>query len=128
MRAYYRMASSLRAWPEMKGIVAYGWFHDPAAFQENPHLEFMNRPYLEGGGALFRLEEATLESGFAENNPERVRRYQSGELRYHMHAAVWPREAALAGAGWSSIEQLQSDRKQFETWSQFVLDELTNRR
>ena len=39
-----------------------------------------------------------------------------------------PREAALAGAGWSSVTQLQSEHAQFETWSQFFLDELTNRR
>ena len=96
MRAYYRMASSLRGWPEIKGIVAYGWFHDPGAVKDNPHLAFMNRPYLECGGALFRLEEATPESGFAENNAERLRQYEAGELRYFMYAAVWPREAALA--------------------------------
>ena len=94
MRSYYRMALSLRAWPEVKAIVAYGWFHDPAAVAESPHLEFMNRPYREGGG-LFRLEPATPDSGFAENNAERLRRYHAGELRYHMYAAVWPRKRAL---------------------------------
>ena len=94
-RAYYRMADSLRGWPESKGIVAYGWFHDPAAVKDNPHLQFLNQPYVECGG-LFRLEAATPASGFAENNPERLRQYEAGELKYHMYAALWPRAEALA--------------------------------
>lgn len=40
--------------------------------------------------------------------------------------AVMPRESALADAGFSLLTELHSQREQFETWSQFVLDELMN--
>ena len=39
--------------------------------------------------------------------------------------AVAPREEALADAGFAPLAQLVSERSQFETWSQLVLDELT---
>jgi predicted NUDIX family phosphoesterase len=35
-----------------------------------------------------------------------------------------PREDALADAGFVSIERVRAERAEFETWSQFVLDEL----
>ena len=38
--------------------------------------------------------------------------------------AARPREAALAAAGFAPMAELLADRNAFETWSQFVLDEL----
>lgn len=38
--------------------------------------------------------------------------------------AAEPREDALAGAGWAPLAELREARHEFETWSQFVLDEL----
>jgi predicted NUDIX family phosphoesterase len=38
--------------------------------------------------------------------------------------AARPREAALADAGFAPLAELLADRERFETWSQFVLDEL----
>jgi predicted NUDIX family phosphoesterase len=38
--------------------------------------------------------------------------------------AAEPREDALAGAGWAPLSELWEARREFETWSQFVLDEL----
>lgn len=35
-----------------------------------------------------------------------------------------PREDALVGAGWETATELWNRREEFETWSQFVLDEL----
>ena len=40
-------------------------------------------------------------------------------------AAVRPREDALADAGFAPLAELVACRDEFETWSQFVLDELT---
>lgn len=39
-------------------------------------------------------------------------------------AAVEPREAAIADAGFAPLADLLAAREEFETWSQFVLDEL----
>jgi predicted NUDIX family phosphoesterase len=39
---------------------------------------------------------------------------------------VWPREAAIDEAGFSPLRDLLRKRDEFETWSQFVLEELAN--
>lgn len=41
---------------------------------------------------------------------------------------VEPREQALTRAGFASIEELRTQREEFETWSRFVLDVLTDER
>jgi predicted NUDIX family phosphoesterase len=38
---------------------------------------------------------------------------------------VWPREAAIDEAGFAPLRDLWRKRDEFETWSQFVLEELT---
>ena len=38
---------------------------------------------------------------------------------------VWPREAAIDEAGFAPVRDLFRRREEFETWSQFVLEELT---
>jgi predicted NUDIX family phosphoesterase len=38
---------------------------------------------------------------------------------------VWPREAAIDEAGFAPLADLLRHRDEFETWSQFVLEELT---
>jgi predicted NUDIX family phosphoesterase len=39
---------------------------------------------------------------------------------------VWPREAAIDEAGFAPFRELLRKRDEFETWSQFVLEELAN--
>jgi predicted NUDIX family phosphoesterase len=39
---------------------------------------------------------------------------------------AWPREEAIDEAGFATLEQLQTQRVEFETWSQFALAELSN--
>ena len=95
MRAYYRMARSLEMHPSIKGLTAAAWFHDPAAIAANPHLEWLNRPYLENGGLITTIGPAAPDSGFADHNADRRRRYDAGELKYHIGLAIWPRKAML---------------------------------
>ena len=99
MRAYFRMAQSLAQQREFKGFVAAAWFHDPAAVRDNPHLAALNAPYLQHGGYITRIGSANLDSGFAEHNLERRRKFEAGELSYGIHVAIWPRRAALEWAG-----------------------------
>jgi hypothetical protein len=40
---------------------------------------------------------------------------------------VWPREAAIDEAGFASLTDLLRHRDEFETWSQFVLEELSRK-
>ena len=41
---------------------------------------------------------------------------------------VWPREAAIDEAGFAPLANLLRHRDEFETWSQFVLEELASRK
>jgi hypothetical protein len=95
LRSYYRMARSLELQESIKGIIAEGWFHDPAAVAANPHLAWLNRPYLEEGGLIVNMGPAQATAGFMEHNIQRKEEFESGKLRYRIGVALWPREAAI---------------------------------
>lgn len=98
-RAYYRMARSLQAQPEIKAIACAAWFHDPEVVRRTPHLAPLNAPYLEWGGRILAsIGEAPPDSGFLDYSPERRRLYESRELRPQATLAVWPRRAAITWA------------------------------
>ena len=98
LRSYYRMTRSLELQPSIKGILASAWFHDPAVVAANPHLAWLNRPYLEEGGLIATTGPAAADAGFSEHNTDRERRHASGQLQYRIGVAIWPRAAAL---GWA---------------------------
>jgi hypothetical protein len=95
LRSYYRMARSLELQKSMRGIMASAWFHDPAAVADNPHLAWLNRPYLEEGGLIVNMGPAQATAGFMEHNTQRKEEFESGKLRYRIGVALWPREAAI---------------------------------
>jgi hypothetical protein len=95
LRSYYRMARSLELQESMKGIMAAAWFHDRAAVAANPHLAWLNRPYLEEGGLIVNTGPAEATAGFMEHNTQRKEEFESGKLRYRIGVALWPREAAI---------------------------------
>lgn len=98
LRAYYRIARSLDLQPQIKGILAHAWFHDPAAVGRYPHLAWINRPYLEANGLITTAGPAPANSGFMEGNEDRRKQFEKGELRFRMGIAIWPREAAIRWA------------------------------
>lgn len=98
LRAYYRMIRSLELQPEIRGLLAHAWFHDPAAVRDNPQLEALNRPYLNHGGLITLLAPAPLSSGVVVGNAQRRADYEVGKIQYHYGFAVWPRAAALRWA------------------------------
>jgi hypothetical protein len=95
LRAYHRMARSLQLQPSIKGILASAWFHDPAVVSENPHLEWLNRPYREEGGIIVTAGPAPADAGFMEHNTDRRQQFESGRLQYQIGVALWPRGAAI---------------------------------
>jgi hypothetical protein len=98
-KSYYRMARSLEVQPEIKGIMCASWFHDPNALKRNPHLTWINEPYLDFGGRIVAtLGPAPVESGFLKFNPERREQFERGELKLLTTLAMWPRKAALEWA------------------------------
>jgi|SRR5882762_244881 len=98
LRAYYRMARSLELQPTIKAILASAWFHDPTAVKRYPHLSWLSRPYLEANGLITTAGPAPADSGFAERNVERQEQFATGELRFQMGIALWPRRAAIEWA------------------------------
>lgn len=95
LRSYYRIARSLELQPKLKGILASAWFHDPAAVEHYPHLEWLNRPYLDANGLIVMGAPAPADSGFMDRNEKRKEQYLKGEIRFRMGIALWPRAAAI---------------------------------
>ena len=93
-RCYQRIFSSLAMQPEIKGVITASWFHDARAVRDSPHLEFLNRPYVEEG-FLIPLEPATFDSGLFHRNPDREAKFRRGELQYSITLAALPRRNAL---------------------------------
>lgn len=95
LRAYYRMVRSLELQPEIRGLLAHAWFHDPAAVRDNPQLEVLSRPYLDHGGLITLLAPAPLSSGVVIGNAQRRADYEARKIQYRYGFAMWPRSAAL---------------------------------
>jgi hypothetical protein len=98
LRAYYRMARSLQLQPEVRALLAHAWFHDPAAVRVHPHLEAINRPYVNHGGLITLLGPASPDSGVLERNAQRSADYLAGKVQYKYGLAIWPRDAAIRWA------------------------------
>ncbi len=61
-------------------------------------IEKESRPYLEANGLITTAGPAPADSGFAERNVERQEQFATGELRFQMGIALWPRRAAIEWA------------------------------
>lgn len=98
LRAYWRIGTSMAMQPGIRGLMASAWFHDLSAIASYPHLEWLNRPYLQEGGFITDIGEAPLDSGFADNNAKRRELAEHGALRFRLGVALWPREPLIAWA------------------------------
>jgi hypothetical protein len=98
LRAYYRMARSLELQPGVRALLAHAWFHDPDAVRDYPHLEVLNRPYVNHGGLITLLGPAPPSSGVLEGNAQRSADYLAGKVQYKSGFAIWPRDAAIRWA------------------------------
>lgn len=98
LKAYHRLARSLKLQPEMLGIFGHSWFYDPAALRDYPHLEPLNRPFLSCGGKVILLGPAPPDSGVLVGDAVRKQNYLAGKLQYRYGLALWPRAAALRWA------------------------------
>jgi len=98
MRSYYQMARSMEYQPDIRGLLAHAWFHDPAAVRDYPQLEALNRPYVNHGGLITLLDPAPPSSGVLEGNSQRKEDYLAGKIQYRYGLAAWPRAAAIRWA------------------------------
>ncbi|HEY2911039.1 MAG TPA: phosphoesterase [Gemmataceae bacterium] len=98
---------------------------DDAAGPGDPYRNGMHRELHEEIALDTRFSERLL--GFINDDSVPVGRVHLGVV--HLLELVEPkataREAAIADAGFAPLTELLPLREEFETWSQFVLDELS---
>lgn len=97
-RSYYRMATSMRLQPEVKGLVASSWLRSPDTYKASPHLAWMNRTMENNGGLVLIMGMADPESGVLARSAERKSLYEAGEFIPTTGLVLWPRDAMLAWA------------------------------
>jgi hypothetical protein len=84
--------------PEVRGIFGSSWLHSQETIKINPHLSWMNRLFLDNGGILVHLGEASPDSGFLVGSEQRRKLYEIGEYRPREALFIWPKAAFLAWA------------------------------
>lgn len=97
-RSYHRIAQSLALNPNIKGLVTESWLHSPETLRVSPHLAWLNKPFVQCGGMLVELGEASEASGVFTASRERRRLYEEGRFRPTTAMVVWPRAAMLEWA------------------------------
>ena len=95
-----------------------------AAGGSDPYITGMAREVFEEVTHAAVVSERLL--GFIHDPRTPVGRVHLGVVHVWELAEPYaaPKEDALAEAGFASLTQLRNEREQFETWSQFALDEL----
>ena len=97
-RSYYRIAETMKLQPEIRGIAGASWFHSPDTFRVTPHLEWVNRVFLENGGFVTIIGPAHPTGGVFQNDVHRRRLWEAGQFQPTTGLALWPRRAVLAWA------------------------------
>jgi hypothetical protein len=98
LRAYHRIARSMRIQTDLRAFVAESWFHSPETHRVSPHLAWLNTAIVENGGSVTVLGPAHPDSGVFTGGLERRRLYDRGEFVPTTAVAIWPRRAMLAWA------------------------------
>lgn len=98
LRAYHRIARSMREQTDLRAFVAESWFHSPDTHRVSPHLAWLNTAILENGGSVSVLGPAHPGSGVFTGGVERRRLYERGEFMPTTAVAIWPRRAMIAWA------------------------------
>jgi hypothetical protein len=98
LKAYHRMAESMKLQPEMKGFIASAWLHSPATFEVSPHLAWLNKVFAEHGAVMATMGPASPDSGVLSQSAERLRAFTEGRFRPSLGLVVWRRQDMLAWA------------------------------
>jgi hypothetical protein len=96
--SYLRAAQSMRLQPEIRGIIGSSWLHSQETMTITPHLNWINRLFLDNGGVLLHLGQASPDSGFLVGSEKRRELYEAGEYRPREALFIWPRKPFLAWA------------------------------
>src|SRR3954465_314551 len=94
-RSYHRIAQSLALKPNIKALVTESWLHSPETLRVSPHLAWLNKPFVECGGMIVELGDASEANGVFTGSAERRRLYEEGRFRPTTAMVIWPRSAML---------------------------------
>ena len=97
-RAYRRIAASMELQPAIRALIGVSWLHAEETIRISPHLDWINRLFLDHGGLLVHLGEAPADSGFLTGSQRRKELYDSGAYRPRIAMFVWPRKEFLEWA------------------------------
>ena len=98
LKAYYRMAQSMKLQPEVKGLIAAAWLHSPVTFEVSPHLAWLNKVFAEHGAVIATIGPAAPDSGVLVGSAERQRAFEEGRFKPTIGLIVWNRGDMLAWA------------------------------
>ena len=94
-RSFHRMARALRLQPDVLGLVARAWLHDPDLAAVSPHLGWINRVFVENGGLVVPNGDAADNPDVLANNASRQQAVERGQYRPRYGLVIWPRNAML---------------------------------
>jgi hypothetical protein len=98
LKAYHRMAQSMKLQPEVKGLIAAAWLHAPVTFEVSPHLAWLNKVFAEHGAVIATIGPATPDCGVLVGSAERQRAFTEGRFKPAIGLIVWNRADMLAWA------------------------------
>lgn len=97
-RCYIRMARSMELQPGIRGIIGSSWIHSEETMRISPHLNWINRLFLDNGGLLVHIGPASPDSGFLVGSQQRRQLFDSGTYRPRNAMFIWPRIELLKWA------------------------------
>ncbi|MFO0916587.1 MAG: hypothetical protein U0795_26765 [Pirellulales bacterium] len=96
---FLRVAECLRLHPEIRGVLAGSWWHDPAVARVSPPLEYLSQGWVSRGAERFRYEVSEEVTRMATaNSPPRQQLVAAGQYHPVAYIAVWSRASLLAWA------------------------------
>jgi hypothetical protein len=98
LKAYYRMAQSMKLQPEVKGLIAAAWLHAPVTFEVSPHLAWLNKVFAGHGAVIATIGPAAPDCGVLVGSAERQRAFEEGRFKPTIGLIVWDRGDVLAWA------------------------------
>ncbi|MBN7796722.1 hypothetical protein [Parahaliea mediterranea] len=91
-----RLASLVRANPDVRGVVSSSWFLDPGLAQISPRLAYLRRQSLDTGADLYYSTlDSNGTSGALETSATRRRSFAQGDYTPRIYTRIWSRQRLL---------------------------------
>lgn len=108
-KMFLTIAECLQMHPEVKGLLAGSWWHDPQLEDVAPHLTYLRTGWTDNGADIFFWESSEeIDEVATRNSPARRELLEKGEYKPRSYIAVWPRESLLA---WAESERAKAKKK-----------------